>query len=128
MFKKSKTSTCCGHKKKNLNPLEIKMVKTPDDDSYTFEDLPCDVRHLLHELGPNKNLNVEMLLIKINKHIRSTDSFRKKDYDPTKFEADLKLFKKWFNQRDEQAKDKYQFYYGKDCHQQVDNYMNFNEQ
>lgn len=100
MFKTK--SHCCGHsKKKNQNHLDIKMVKT-ETDAYTFEDLPCDVKHTLHDLGNRReNVNIELLLIKINNHIRKTDSFRKKDCDPKKFETDLKLFKEWFNKSDE---------------------------
>ena len=128
MFKTQRT-TCCGHstKKSERAKSKVKPVTT-EEDVYTFEDLPCDVRHLLHELRNRKaNVDIELLLIKINNHIRQTESFRKKDCDPRRFETDLKLFKEWFNQRDEQKKEKFQFYYGKDDHQRVANYMNFSD-
>ena len=73
------------------------MVKT-ETDAYSFEDLPCDVKHAIHDLGNKKeHVKIELLLTKINNHIRKTDAFHMKDSDPRKFETDLKLFKQWFN-------------------------------
>ena len=115
-----------GSKKKNLSMFDAKILKT-EDDYFMFDDLPCDVQHLLHEMGQRNAINIELLLSKINNHIRQSNTFHKKEVDPTKFETDLKMFKEWFNQKDQQSKDKYQFYYGKDCDQKVDNYMNFNK-
>ena len=83
MFGAQKKTTCCGHKKK-LSMFDDEVLET-EDDHYHFDDLPCNVKHLLDELGQKNEINIELLLIKINNHIRQSDSFQKKKCDPTKF-------------------------------------------